>query len=77
MIAEYGIERTCKQLDAEFAFVYFDKQTDKMMAARDPIGIRPLFYGYPKEGEIIFASEMKAIVDHCKEVHPFLPDIIF
>ena len=34
------------------------------MAARDPMGIRPMFYGYSKkEHQICFASEAKALFD--------------
>ena len=29
--------------------------------ARDPIGIRPLYYGYDNKGKIIFASEAKCL----------------
>ena len=42
---EYGLEMF-KMLDAEFAMILYDAQKDSLIAARDPIGIRPLFYGY-------------------------------
>ena len=44
-------------LDAEFALVLYDAARNSWIAARDPIGIRPLFYGYDREGAILFASE--------------------
>ena len=44
-------------LDAEFAMVIYDAQEDSFIAARDPIGIRPLYYGYTEGGAILFASE--------------------
>ena len=31
-----------KKLDAEFALIIYDAETDSFIAARDPIGIRPL-----------------------------------
>ena len=37
-------------LDAEFALVLFDKASGSFLAARDPFGIRPLFYGYDSQG---------------------------
>jgi len=37
-----------KYLDAEFAIVLYDEKLNKLIAARDPLGIRPLFYGYIK-----------------------------
>jgi asparagine synthase (glutamine-hydrolysing) len=46
-------------LDAEFAMILYDGEKDTYIAARDPIGIRPLFYGYSKSGNIIFSSEAK------------------
>ena len=35
-------------LDAEFACIIYDGETGEFIAARDPIGIRPLYYGYDK-----------------------------
>ena len=49
-------------LDAEFACIIYDADTKSYIAARDPIGIRPLFYGYDKKGVIVFASEAKNLV---------------
>ena len=48
-----------KKLDAEFALIIYDAETDSFIAARDPIGIRPLYYGYSESGHIVFASEPK------------------
>lgn len=41
---QYGLEILCKYLDAEFALVLYDNKTKQLMAARDPMGIRPMFY---------------------------------
>ena len=60
-------------LDAEFACVIYDGQTDTFIAARDPIGIRPLYYGYDDDGYILFASEPKNIQGVAKEIKPFPP----
>ncbi len=60
-------------LDAEFAIILYDGKKKKLIAARDPIGIRPLFYGYTDEGEIIFASEAKNLVPICDKIMPFPP----
>ncbi len=45
MYREYGLDMF-KMLDAEFAMIIYDGEKDKYIAARDPIGIRPLFFGY-------------------------------
>ena len=60
-------------LDAEFAMVIYDSRKKEFVAARDPIGIRPLFYGYDDAGYIMFASEAKNLIGLCKEVSPFPP----
>lgn len=59
-------------LDAEFATVIYDKD-EGFIAARDPIGIRPLFYGYDEDGMIAFASEACLLTPFCGEVLPFPP----
>ncbi|MBE5836678.1 asparagine synthase B [Butyrivibrio sp.] len=60
-------------LDAEFACVIYDGEKKKFIAARDPIGIRPLYYGYDSEGYIIFASEPKNLVGVTDKIMPFPP----
>ena len=62
-----------KLLDAEFAMIIYDGKTGEYIAARDPIGIRPLFYGYSDEGSIVFASEAKNLVGICGKIMPFPP----
>ena len=60
-------------LDAEFAMIIYDAKRGGLVAARDPIGIRPLYYGYDAEGAIIFASEAKNLVGLVHDVMPFPP----
>ena len=60
-------------LDAEFACVIYDAAKRKFIAARDPIGIRPLYYGYDDDGHILFSSEPKNITGTCRKVMPFPP----
>ena len=69
---EYGLGMFSR-LDAEFALVLYDGEKDTLIAARDPIGIRPLFYGYDHTGAIVFASEAKNLVGLCDRVCPFPP----
>lgn len=72
MYFEYGVEMFCK-LDAEFACVIYDGKTGEYIAARDPIGIRPLYYGYDRKGSILFASEPKNLVGLTQKILPFPP----
>lgn len=48
-------------LDGKFAFVASDARTGQFIAARDPIGLCPLYIGWGKDGTIYFASEMKCM----------------
>ncbi len=69
---EHGVEMF-PMLDAEFAMILYDGRTNEFIAARDPIGIRPLFYGFDEKGAIVFASEAKNLVGLCAEIKPFPP----
>lgn len=60
-------------LDAEFAMILYDGETGRFLAARDPIGIRPLYYGYDDKGAIVFASEPKNLLSLCAQIVPFPP----
>jgi asparagine synthase (glutamine-hydrolysing) len=69
---EYGVEMF-KTLDAEFALILYDGRQGKLIAARDPIGIRPLYYGQTVDGGIAFASEPKNLIGMCEKILPFPP----
>ena len=69
---EYGLEMFSK-LDAEYALIIYDAKEKSLIAARDPLGIRPLYYGYDKDGKIIFASEPKNLVNLADKILPFPP----
>ena len=69
---QYGTEMF-RQLDAEFACIIYDHKKGSLIAARDPIGIRPLFYGYTENAQIVFASEAKNLVGLTFKVNPFPP----
>jgi asparagine synthase (glutamine-hydrolysing) len=62
-----------QMLDAEYALILYDHKSDSLIAARDPIGIRPLFYGYDEDGQIMFSSEAKNIAGLTDTINPFPP----
>ena len=72
MYQEYGTDMF-SMLDAEFACILYDGDKREFIAARDPIGIRPLYYGYDKDGAVIFASEAKNLMDLTDKIMPFPP----
>lgn len=66
--ARYGGPEMVQLLDGMFAFVIYEQDAltgdiRQAFAARDPVGIKPLYYG--KSGDSwVFASELKALVGH-------------
>ena len=67
---EFGYDFLNK-LDGDFAFVVIDG--DDYIAGRDPMGVKPLYYGLDERGRMYFASEMKPIADQCKTFSTFPP----
>ena len=50
-------------LNGQFAFVVWDKARQRLMLARDRVGIKPLYYWH-HNGAIVFGSELRAVVAH-------------
>ena len=67
---EFGYD-FLQHLDGDFAFVVIDG--DDYIAGRDPMGVKPLYYGMDERGRMYFASEMKPIADQCKTFSTFPP----
>ena len=60
------------RLDGQFAFVIFDTQSGSCFAARDPMGIKPLYWGRLDDA-ILFASEQKCLVPHTHDIRTLPP----
>jgi asparagine synthase (glutamine-hydrolysing) len=56
-------ENLLKALNGQFAFALFDRKRERLLLARDHVGIAPLFYTVVGN-LLIFASEIKAILQH-------------
>jgi asparagine synthase (glutamine-hydrolysing) len=59
---EHGIG-FLEKLNGQFAIVLFDRHRRLLLLARDPVGIAPLFYVHCN-GTLLFASEIKALLQH-------------
>ena len=60
------------KLDGQFSFVLFDTFLNRLISARDPIGITSLYIGSYNNSDFCISSEMKALVD-CNTVDEFKP----
>ena len=66
---EHGTDAV-SHLDGMYSFILADEKN--LFAARDPIGIKPLYYG-KKDDALLFSSEIKALSPHCDTVKEFPP----
>ena len=51
-----------EKFNGMYAFVVYDQEFHKFFVARDPLGIKPLFYAKDADGTYLFASEIKSLV---------------
>ncbi|WP_345241687.1 asparagine synthase B [Pontibacillus salipaludis] len=65
--------KSIEKLDGMFAFVIVDELTDTFVAARDTLGIKPLYYGQDDEGNYVFSSELKTLYLITNNVQEFPP----
>ena len=56
------------RLNGIFAFALWDAQARRVLVARDPLGVVPLYWGHDREGRLCVASEMKALAPVCADV---------
>ncbi|HSS21912.1 MAG TPA: asparagine synthase (glutamine-hydrolyzing) [Pyrinomonadaceae bacterium] len=51
------------QIEGDFGIAIWDEERGQLVLARDRIGVKPLYF-YHQNGRFIFASEIKAILQH-------------
>lgn len=70
---EVPLAELFRSFDGVFATVIVDEAKGRVLVARDPYGVRPLYVGERPDG-LIFASEMKALMPYgCSSIRPFPP----
>jgi asparagine synthase (glutamine-hydrolysing) len=60
---EYGLS-FLHSLRGMYALALYDQSNKRLILARDPIGKKPLYYAITSNGELVFASEIKAILGY-------------
>ncbi|CAR24384.1 Asparagine synthase (glutamine-hydrolyzing) [Lachancea thermotolerans] len=75
---KYGIDAP-KYLDGMFAWALYDAKKDRIVAARDPIGITTLYMGRDSKSPktVYFASELKCLTDNCDSIIAFPPGHVY
>lgn len=75
---QWDIE-TPNQLDGMFSWVLHDKNANRTIAARDPIGITSFYLGRSSTvpGAVFFASELKALAPVCDNIVAFPPGHVY
>ena len=61
------------ELNGIFAFVLYDAVQNTFFAARDHMGIIPLYMGWDANGTLYFASELKSLEGYCTKIEVFPP----
>ncbi len=60
---EYGTD-CLKHLRGMFAFAIYDFANETLFIARDRVGKKPLFFSKTKQGNFVFGSELKSLIEH-------------
>ncbi|HRH51332.1 MAG TPA: asparagine synthase (glutamine-hydrolyzing) [Panacibacter sp.] len=71
-----GIDKTLEIIDGIFAFAFYALKQDKLILARDRLGIKPLYIGTCSEG-VVYSSQYDHIINHsyCKD-QPFNESVV-
>jgi len=57
-------DKCLARLRGMFAFAIWDIHAQRIHLARDHVGVKPLYYGFTRSGDLVFASELKGLLVH-------------
>ncbi|MDF2699429.1 MAG: hypothetical protein K0Q49_985 [Haloplasmataceae bacterium] len=63
-------EKCLEYINGIYSFAVWNEKENYLFMARDPLGVKPLFYGV-KNNSLLFASEIKALLKH-----PFIEPVV-
>ncbi len=67
-IDKWGFEKALKKFQGMFSIVYYSSLKNKVFASRDFFGMKPLFFSPLSTDEILFGSEIKAIINYKNKI---------
>ncbi|MBQ9024606.1 MAG: asparagine synthase (glutamine-hydrolyzing) [Bacilli bacterium] len=70
MLDCYGLDNTLNRIEGCYAFSLYNKNTKELYLVRDKFGIKPLYY-YNSDEELLYASEIKSILEFSKVPRKF------
>jgi len=62
-----------EEMNGIFAFILYDEENNRFLAARDHMGVIPLYMGWDASGNQYFSSELKALEGICLKIDVFPP----
>ena len=69
-------EGCLQRLRGMFTFAVWDVRASRIFLARDHLGIKPLYYGSTRAGDLVFASELKGLLAHPEVERTFDPQAL-
>ncbi len=74
-VTEWGLEKTLEKMLGMFALALWDKEQESLTLVRDPVGKKPLYYGWSHD-TFLFGSELKALRAHPEFDRAINPDAL-
>lgn len=68
----WGVEKLCAMIRGIFAFIIYDGNKREIVIASDPFGVKPMYWAMV-ENDLLFASEVKALIDLNTEIQELGP----